>query len=428
MARRRTKKPFIERISPTWRHLAETPADVRFISAPDILVPSARTACRRLSWLSHPKSPVTSDTLARSIAHTNNSEIDWIPDSSMFLAHTDQVVWEALFATKRVKLFSPVISETEVWLADPTPRSNKLAHEVLNRAKAGGENAPVQFVDYSIDPVARFVVAYYARLIGFRKRLVELGRESLRQSLKREPSNSQVSNWIKDNFGVRSQRIARSGNESKVAAHRFNDEILVICCALNAICRGRETVIITRDEDIYEQFYKTMWMLDTQYRGMLMAGIYAKNPLEFRVHRVIDTEQRAFLGEVRLLERPSNLMTEVLPSTFTTVTVHCAHLHEGTSTQLSFTLEREMRSLLKTKFESKGLNTTLLEGQNCHIDLGAMSNKWGNYAAIGKDHVVHIGNIDPVSLAMIDLNLSLGSSERVERVMASPFIPPGFEH
>lgn len=426
MGRRRKKKSPMEKIPRTWRHLAEKPADERYIPGPDIPIPSGRIACRRLSWQPHPKREMTSETFARTIAHPNNSEVDWIPDSSMFLAHTDQVVWEALFGTKRVKLVEPVIDETSTWLNDPCPHANKLARDVLIAAKADHSNAPVKSLQVWNDPIATYLVNYYSRLVGVRKRLMDLGRGCLKESLGRDPTNAELANWAKDTYGERSQMIALSGNQPKIPGHRLNDEVLVICAAINAIMRGNETAIITRDEDVYEQFYKTVWMLDTQYRAMLMAEMYAANPLEFPVRRVMDTSQDAFLGEVRLLERPSDTMDEVLPDRFTMVSVHCFLLHEGTTTHLSFSLEREMKYLLKAKFDSKGLNTTLLDGHNCHVHLGPMCHKWGNYAAIGKDRVVQVGDPHPVSLGLTDLNLSLGSFEGFVRVYSSQLLAPGF--
>ncbi len=52
---------------------------------------------------------------------------------------------------------------------------------------------------------------------------------------------------------------------------RATDESLVFETVANGIRSGRPSLLLTRDRDLLEQFYKLCWLIDTHYRAMLIA-------------------------------------------------------------------------------------------------------------------------------------------------------------
>jgi hypothetical protein len=60
------------------------------------------------------------------------------------------------------------------------------------------------------------------------------------------------------------------------------DEILVCRAVEHAVRTGQQTVILTKDPDLEEQFFKLTWLLCSHYKAMLAAGQYARDFGSFR--------------------------------------------------------------------------------------------------------------------------------------------------
>jgi hypothetical protein len=71
-------------------------------------------------------------------------------------------------------------------------------------------------------------------------------------------------------FGPRGQLIAAKAR-GKQGITRSTDEEVVYVAIAHALRSGQPTAILTKDEDIQEQFYKLVWLIDTHYRGFLFA-------------------------------------------------------------------------------------------------------------------------------------------------------------
>ncbi len=215
---------------------------------------------------------------------------------------------------------------------------------------------------------------------------------------------------------MRGQLLARKGDGSKIVGHKYNDEALLIQAVFDAIATGRETTILTYDEDVLEQFYKALWLIDTHYRSMLFADCYARDPLTFGpTHRMQDTHGEAFEGELLLLRKPSSDLAEVLPPQWTPVPIHCILVKNKELSMLSFCADQEIQRLIEVKAQTGGLNTDQLHGRNCHIFLGnQFVEKVGNWAAIGRDR----SSSEPswsYKLSVVDVNLAVMSDERFTR-------------
>ncbi len=403
------QKPFLR----TDRHLAgnsRTPTQVEY--APLYEPPPGRKWAHRLGWGGSPPSDYKAETFARMIRHPSNSEVQWVCDTNLFIAPTDQVVWDALLAKKgRLVVTAPVCRELEVWIADENRRNSSVAGH-FKMVRSGDERAFIRLINVPKSNLTEVVlIEYYLNLIGMRKNAANIASRVYEEEYGRPPTNQELSNYKKDRMGCRARMIASSGASAKDPANKCNDEAMIVLALIDAIRSARETAIITRDEDVYEQFYKALWFLDTHYRAFLLAEKYHADPLAFLpVRRVTDPKRIAFEGEVCVFDRPSDGMREVLPNEYDGVSVHCFLIRDKLHHR-SFMAERGMARMLDVKGRTGGLSTDRFNGLNCHVYLGPFMNEVGNCAAIGKDIPIKLGN-GRVTLSLLDLNLCSRSRAR----------------
>lgn len=393
---------------------SSNPGGDAYASYNGFTVPDGRAPNSRLCFRVSSAAEFRYETLVDTIAHPNNEDIDWFFDTNMFLAPTDDSVWEALFARdNRLALAAPIVAELEMWLEDP--RCNLRAQKKLIEARDVGKTPSVRLV---MPPPSgsdlRVALEYYVRLLGTRKDSHKAAQAHIQSTQQELPTNQDISNFCKDTYGVRGQLMARKGMQNTIPHHIFNDEAFVMLAIFSALTSNQETVIVTRDEDVFEQFYKALWFLDTHYRSMLMAEIYANDPFAYPVRRIRDKEHLAFADEVRLLKKPSSRLLEVLPSAWDPISLHCLFIRSDTVSQLSFCAEANMRRVIGMKGQTRGKNTCNLENNNCHVYLGPLMEKWGDFAAVGVDCTVTVAD-GLCELSMIDINLALMSMEGLER-------------
>jgi hypothetical protein len=158
-------------------------------------------------------------------------------------------------------------------------------------------------------------------------------------------------------------------------------ETLVYLAMKTGIETGREIVILSKDEEVLEQFYKLQWLLDTHYRVMLLADAYAAEPSRFVTHPMPTSSdprlKDAFIGDNDVLvERPLRLISgphaPILPTYCRSVTVHCWIAGERL-TRMVFCAEREMERLLHTKAATGGLNKYKFGEKNLHLWLAPLN-------------------------------------------------------
>lgn len=314
-----------------------------------------------------------------------NQNIQYFPDANFVIREINAPVWEALQeANDRTILAAPVYYELKEWLDDP--RRNLELHRAITDAFASDDPQWIGTLGIGHrEPVLKAVLDYYVSLLSLRRSASDLARFALRQKTGNEPTRSEVMNFCKDEFGLRTQFLAKKGrDEAEEKKHiNVNDEVLVVMGILFAIVSGEQTMILTHDRDVFDLFYKAIWLIDTHYKAMHFAQCYRNDPLPFRAKRIV-SEGHGFRGEVILLEKPSSMLMEVLPPNCSVVPIHCVYM-EDELVQLTFCLETEMRDLVEIKAKTDGLCTELFEGRNIHIDLGPVISHFGNYAAIGFD-------------------------------------------
>jgi hypothetical protein len=86
--------------------------------------------------------------------------------------------------------------------------------------------------------------------------------------------------------------LGKKGAEAAGSRNFFTDEMLVYTAVATGLRSGRPTYILTKDEDLQEQFYKLTWLLDTHYRSMLFAHRFAEEPVSVSNAAYADEETR----------------------------------------------------------------------------------------------------------------------------------------
>ena len=418
MAKDSPKPP---KMTPTTRHLLNTPPDEAVeIPPPDMVaVPAGRRPVPRLSLGATPQLPYKPEKLA---AYVNQPS--WNPtvfcDANCFIARTDPAVWNALL-TRRLALTPSVIGELSSWLAHPT--NNGFVRDIVARMLNHDQGTAFEVMQFNgNDPIARTSIEYYGNLLGIRKRLFDILESQLEQANGRKPSPPELESLARRQVGERGYQRGKKGREGKGAKHPFADEELVVFAFFYAVCFGEEVLILTRDADVQEQFYKMQWLLDTHYRSMLLADRYADDPAAFRAVPMPKDDERvrdAFIGgDDVLVERTGATPYLVLPPTARSVNVHCLLLkgdgEHATVSETTFCAEREMARVFATKGRTGGLNTERLGGRNMHIWLSPLPfHPHGGWAAVVTDTRVEVRS---ARIPLLDIQHAMNTDERFRHV------------
>jgi hypothetical protein len=325
-------------------------------------------------------------------------------DSSFVDEKTDPRLWAALLDRARGITIIPAVG---VELVDWLERHH--AHPLAQAIHLGDPSVETWQLNHGphVDPA---VYLYYVHLLAMRKRMFTAVEAELRDLVKSASATirpEDVFRTIQQRYGERGELMARKGLAGVGRPNRYTDEKVVGAAVLHAVMTGKPTCILTKDEDLQEQFYKLCWLLDMQYRGFLLGRLYSKQPEAYQtrpwsVRSSLDAFAFFEPGEHLLLETQSAHLQEVLPELFNSVELHCivAGVHHS---RLSFNAEREMSGLLDAKARTGGLNTDALDGRNCHVWVPAPSNAPHGYAAIGYDLRLALPN-SKAFMSVMDVN------------------------
>lgn len=329
----------------------------------------------RLTLMGTPKLNYDAEELSRTVADASEEAL-FFCDTSLFDDRTDARLWKALLNREdKMVIVPPVRKELEPWLSSH-------ANHVAGRAILN-EEASVRFLGLDAeDKREQAAFEYYVNLLGLRKRLVTLQLAKFEEEHGREPSDGELRDLMRElhnNIGPRGYMLAKKGDVAKGSPNFFTDEILVYLAMKTGIETGREVVILSKDEDILEQFYKLQWLLDTHYRSMLLADLYAREPDRFTSYPMPEDNEdleEMFPGDDNILvEKPDWLIkgyaAPILPPYCRPIVVHCWILGDRLA-QLNFCAEQEMERLLHTKGVTGGLNTYKFGEKNCHLWLASL--------------------------------------------------------
>jgi hypothetical protein len=162
---------------------------------------------------------------------------------------------------------------------------------------------------------------------------------------------------------------------------------------------------------------------------MLLASLYARDFSRFRMHPLpilLPDVRDAFEEENGLLiERSGALIEkEVLPQTFHFVALEC-WVMGARLTRAIFAAEQEMERVLHIKGITRGLNTDVLGGRNCHIWLAPLNipHDLRECAAIVHDRRVKVGSTS-VKIPVLDANQAIFCGERFKRLIRGGIVQP----
>jgi hypothetical protein len=317
------------------------------------------------------------------------------------------------------------------WLKDPRG-VNTEAQQIVSRVSQGICD---QVSTFDVSQAPRWIplgLAYYVNLLGLRRETVTAVQSEIAEHSGTQPSRQNVNNLVKTRFGERGSRLAKNSDRHGQPDHRYNDEAIVMFAITHALMSGQETIILTHDEKVFEQFYKAVWLVDTHWHSMLMADLFAKDPLAFaplrhasdapeRVVRVLEQVFDLSTADAVFMNKPSPELREILPSGLTTVPIQCVLIKERVHV-MKFGLVQEMEAIYRTKVACDWRNTGSLEDRNFHVSLGPVAYEIGNWAAVAKDLT---GSKGFFKYSIVDVNLALFAAEPVQHIRPTSLIIPG---
>lgn len=371
----------------------------------------------RLGFVMTPKEDYDIAELCNGISNHLNDAL-FFCDTSLFDDRTDDRLWLTLLQSNgKIVLIPSVLHELEPWLS--THKDHIVAKAILNKDSCiefGGLDAS------DAEQHANF--AYYVNLLGIRKRVLRLRIIEFERINGRSPDENEITKMkeeIHQTYNSRGYLLANKGAKAEGAPNFYTDEALVFLAVLTGISTGRKVMILSKDEDIQEQFYKLLWLLDTHYRGMLLADLFSSDPSRFTSHPLPKSDpalEDAFTGENNfLIERSDELLEEMLPESFSFVGLYCWIVGEKL-TQTTFGAEQEMARLLGIKAKTGGLNTDKLDGRNCHIWLAPLdvSRKLRACAAIVQDKRLELKS-STIAIPILDVNQAIFCGERFKHLV-----------
>ena len=340
----------------------------------------------------------------------------FVCDTSLFDDDTDARLWPALLNSPGKLVFTPRVEiEMGPWF------SRRPGHPV-KRALDGADGA-VRLEDYDKwSDAERNSYVRYVNLLGSRKSAMKLGEMRFQQKHGRAPADGDIAAVRADVqrlLGERGYLFARKGAASSGSRSetRWTDEEVVYTALAHALRTGSETFVLTKDEDLLDQLYRLVYLVDTHYRSMLIADAYLRDFGSFRTHPMPTAGPwaEAFTGQNNvLIERPWDLPNQVLPAGFSFVAVHCLVLGKRLSS-MTFGAEREMHKVLEVKGSTDGRNSRALLPRNVHLRLPefAWPEEWGPCFAIGEDRCVKLPD-SGLQIPYVDCVQAILTSERFE--------------
>lgn len=241
-----------------------------------------------------------------------------------------------------------------------------------NTQQAGKEKIEVLFLD---EQYISHGYDYYHDLLALRKAMGPIAAKVLQKRFQRAPTKDEFLAEVQGNFGERGFLLAKKGSDAASSPNRVIDEHLLVTAILTAILKGSEVIIVTRDTDVLEQYFKVLVLMKENYRAMLAAEQYAVSPASMNF-REISVENDglhvpAFSGNSILQLETTDSEFNPLPKSFHFVNVYCWLIGGDPSrlkaTFANFCAETEMSEMLRIKAATGGQNTDKFGKRNCTI-------------------------------------------------------------
>ncbi|HEY4450549.1 MAG TPA: hypothetical protein VGN13_03005 [Solirubrobacteraceae bacterium] len=366
------------------------------------------TFIRRLNWKFGSRVPMDSIQVAESIARAPHEAV-WFIDNNVIADDVDAAIVEALLAVPGRMVLTPlVMQEMQPWLM-------RHPEHPLSKAMKSGQAQPGEWRPPEKGERGHDAYEYYLALLVIRRNSITAAELAFHKEHGREPDETEretIRTEVQREVSPRGFMLAKKGSSNLPT-----DEALVYLAVHHALTTGRPTQILTADADVEEQFVKLVWLVNTQYRGMLIAKRYVADLASFRPRpfpepfwsKAGDTlfERK---GAV-LIERGDPSLQQYLPGAPRCVAVSCWRIGAYFSAQ-TFMAEEEMAELLEVKDRTGGLSTDLLGGRNLHPWLGLLplTHEDAMAAAVVRDQRLPLPFTN-VKVPKLDVLLTMGNFE-----------------
>src|ERR1700722_1749379 len=377
----------------------------------------------RLTWRTTPRIAASDVDIPGTIRQQAAAGYAVFCDSSFFDDRRDPAVVGALLDGEGSLYLTPEVrQELEPWLK---PRPDHPLAVALARADPAIVNVTVP----EAGSAGRHAFDYYTTLLKGRRRavLAVLLRMSNENGL---PPDQQAPTAVRarlqKDYGERGRLLA-----TKRGGPLYTDEGLVYLAVAHALRTGTPTTILSNDADVEEQFFKLLWLLNTDYRSMLAAQHYYRDP---GAYRLIAPTRKAIEHPASPVEAPGAVLIagwqgrhldSVLPASPRFVPVTCLNGRD-TVTQMTFGGEQEMADVLAVKDLTKGLSTDLLGERNLHALVPPNFIPAGEdqpCVLVAKDRRIPVTDSE-VAIPALDVHFALHNHERPRTVAMVPEGPP----
>jgi hypothetical protein len=261
---------------------------------------------------------------------------------------------------------------------------------------------------------------YYVKLLSLRKLLGVVAHRECTGQLGRAPTESEFKQHLHKAHGPILAPIAFKGWQNHGKRNYLADEELVVTAVFTAIATGRETLILTRDTDVFEQFTKLLHLLTCDYESFRFAEVHHHDPngcpmFPFAVPEGADS----FGFEGNVIEHvvmPEPELDHLWPSSYTPVHTYCVLVGntcvEPKISVAAFCLETEMGWMLNVKEETGGKNTQRYPGKNMIIGTLSKGERVGNLFVLGPEKCM---NYQGVNVTWLDVQHALQPAPLITR-------------
>lgn len=298
-------------------------------------------------------------------------------DTGFVTSHeVPQELWDCI-VDKHIFITEDVWKELQPWVANPF--YNRWFRDYLcdsiEQEKSGKGHRRLSLSSFAdLLPEHAKVARYYVNLLWLRKFVGINHAHEYAKHLGRTPTAEENQAELQAILGPRGWRLAKKALANPESLKINTDEALVVSAALRAVLFGQHSIVLTRDTDVFEQFYKAMYLIDTHYIAMLVAEEYHRAPSSY-------TTQPLPLG-IDLYEGEGNLAIDFADDrdhyrrrsmACSPIQYSCCLLSTSDKplihSQRSFGVAPDMARIIEMKTKTNGRNTDLFGSMNLHIKL-----------------------------------------------------------
>ncbi|MEQ8785090.1 MAG: hypothetical protein RIC55_02285 [Pirellulaceae bacterium] len=375
-------------------------------------IPEHRQAVPRLGGCAN-EGPADWHSFAETLKRSALPEAVFFLDASFLGRHElPEEIYEVLLS-RRIAITPLVWRELQDW----DWSAHRRLRDVLVSAKKDGHPS-VMFLEPEIwEAPVQSAAKYYTQLLGTRKLAGHILRANFHEKHSRDPTDDELTTLIQKAARDRGHLLAKKGLVDVNKENFYADEELVVLAFFHGVMTGHESVILTGDRDLLEQVYKLTYLIDTDYRSMLVAESYHETPDNVIVHQVSMVDDVFESDQIELLDLPSHFVDFVLPEKHEWVSVQCFRFggrdKDLKASMHTYCAELDMRRLLYMKGKTEGLNSDLFDGKNIRIALSPpFPDEFFGRAIVAKEKAVRIGAHD---ISFVDLNYAIMEVEHFRR-------------